>query len=73
MSAPQTLRASRQRLAARKRIRLGQLQARFRFRHRDAFDDFWGEQLLDVDVADAALLVHAGELAGVAALEAGRA
>ncbi|HET8697648.1 MAG TPA: hypothetical protein VFO94_09195 [Gammaproteobacteria bacterium] len=37
--------------AARKRIRLGQLRARFRFKHRQSFDDFWGEQLLDADIA----------------------
>jgi hypothetical protein len=43
--------AARRYAAARKRIRLGQLRARFRFKHRLAFDDFWGEQLLDTDIA----------------------
>lgn len=70
MSAPHALRASRQRAAARKRIRLGQLQTRFRFRHRHAFDDFWGEQLLEIDITDTALLAHEGQLAGAAPLEA---
>jgi len=70
MSARHTLAASRQRVAARKRIRLGQLHARFRFKHRHSFDDFWGEQLLDMEIADAALVAHAADVAGAAALEA---
>jgi hypothetical protein len=73
MSARPALRASRQRAAARKRMRLGQLQARFRFKHRHTFDDFWGEQLLDLDIADTAFVVHAAERAGTAAFETGRA
>ncbi|HEX5049289.1 MAG TPA: hypothetical protein VFX89_19410 [Gammaproteobacteria bacterium] len=70
MSAPRTLQVSRQRAAARKRIRLSQLQARFRFKHRHAFDDFWGEQLLDIDIADTALLAHEDRLARAAPREA---
>lgn len=78
-----TLRAARRHAAARKRIRLGQLEGRYRFRHRLAFDDFWAEQLLDIDIGgtdlagtdiDAAALVERGvDRAGAAALEAGRA
>jgi hypothetical protein len=73
MNARGTLRASLHRAAARKRMRLGQLQTRFRFKHRHVFDDFWGEQLLDLDIADAALVAHAADFAGAAALEVGRA
>jgi hypothetical protein len=45
--------AARRYAAARKRIRLGQLRARFRFKHRLSFDDFWAEQLLDSDIESA--------------------
>ena len=45
-----TQRVARSRAAARKRIRWNVLQTRFRFNNGVTFDDFWGEQLLDVDV-----------------------
>ena len=73
MSPRNTLRACRDRAAARKRIRLGQLQTRFRFKHRETFDDFWGEQLLDLEIVDAALVAHAGDITRLTALEAPRA
>ena len=83
MRTRDTLWAARHQAAARKRIRLGQLQGRYRFKHLHAFDDFWAEQLLDMDVGggdmagidiDAATLV-AGRIdrAGAVALETGRA
>lgn len=83
MTTRDTLRAARRHAAARKRIRLGRLEARFRFRHGLAFDDFWAEQLLDLDsggtdmagtdIEAAALVERRVDRAGAAALEAGRA
>ena len=83
MRTRDTLRAARRHAAARKRIRLGQLEGRYRFRHRLSFDDFWAEQLFDtevtgsdmagMDIDAAALAERRVDRAGAAMLEAGRA
>ena len=72
MSARDVLRVSRRHAAGRKRIRLGQLRARYVFNHGLAFDEFWAEQLFDSDIA-AAALPRDVDGAGTAGLEAGRA